>query len=186
MIVTSLPVSALLYTGLRIALATVAVVTSAGATPNRVVSGVVESPFGLHVILIDDIQAATPKQLSEVREDIVSEITKQIAADRFATMANKLTKLIYDQRDSLKPISDELGLPLHQVDGLSRDGLLHTEQRQPGSPAYTDLDRTVLGNPKVRLTAFSTEVLKDKFNFETIKKPTITKTDATKTSFLED
>ncbi|HBI83475.1 peptidylprolyl isomerase [Orrella sp. NBD-18] len=129
-----------------------------------VVSGVVESPFGLHVILIDDIQAATPKQLSEVREDIVSEITKQIAADRFATMANKLTKLIYDQRDSLKPISDELGLPLHQVDGLSRDGLLHTEQRQPGSPAYTDLDRTVLGNPKVRLTAFSTEVLKDKFN----------------------
>ena len=30
------------------------------------------------------------------------------------------------------------------------------------------------------------QALKDKFNFETIKKPTITKTDSTKTSFLED
>ena len=30
------------------------------------------------------------------------------------------------------------------------------------------------------------QALKDKFNFETIKKPTITKTDNTKTSFLED
>lgn len=128
------------------------------------VSGVVESPFGLHVILIDDIQAATPKQLAEVKEDIISEITKQIAADRFATMGSKLTKLIYDQRDSLKPIADELGLTIHNVDGLSRDGLLSAEQRKPGAAALTDLDRTVLGNPKVRLTAFSTEVLKDKFN----------------------
>lgn len=30
------------------------------------------------------------------------------------------------------------------------------------------------------------QFLKDKFSFETIKKPTITKTDSTKTSFLED
>jgi hypothetical protein len=30
------------------------------------------------------------------------------------------------------------------------------------------------------------KALKDKFNFETIKKPTITKTDSNKTSFLED
>lgn len=128
------------------------------------VSGVVESPFGYHVILIDDIQSAAPKQLTEVKDDIVNEITKQIAADKFATLASKLTKLVYDQRDSLKPIADELGLQLREVSGLSRDGLLNPPQRQPGSPAPTELDQTVLGNPKVRLTAFSTEVLKDKFN----------------------
>jgi len=129
-----------------------------------VVSGVVESPFGMHVILIDDIQSATPKPLADVKEDIISEISKQIAAERFATMASKLTKLIYDQRDSLKPIADELGITLHDVSGLARDGLLRSEQRDPAAPALTDLDRTVLGNPKVRMTAFSSEVLKDKFN----------------------
>ena len=54
--------------------------------PKGVPSGVVESPFGLHVILVTDIQPVSVKPLAEVREDIALEIRKQLAAARFAEL----------------------------------------------------------------------------------------------------
>ncbi len=128
-----------------------------------VVSGVVESPFGEHVLLITDMQPASVKPLADVKEDIATEIRKQLAAERFASMASKLTSLIYDQRDSLKPVSDALNLPIVHATGLTRDGLLSAEQRL-NAPALPEAEQTILGNPKVRQMAFSQEVLKDKLN----------------------
>jgi peptidyl-prolyl cis-trans isomerase D len=78
-------------------------------------------------------------------------------------MAGKLTNLIYDQRDSLKPIADALGIELRQATGLTREGLLPVSQRG-GAPMPSAVEQTWLGNPKVRQTAFSTEVMKDKLN----------------------
>ncbi len=127
------------------------------------VSGVVESPFGLHVLYITDVQPASVKPLADVREDITTEIRKQIAADRFASMASKLTSLVYDQRDSLKSVSDTLNLPIQIGRGLTRSGLLNAEQRL-GAPAPSEAEQTVLGNPKVIQAAYSSEVLKDKLN----------------------
>lgn len=127
------------------------------------VSGVVESPFGVHVLYITDVQPASVKPLADVREDIIAEISKQIAAERFASMAGKLTSLIYDQRDSLKPVSDALNLPIMRGTGLTRSGFLTSEQRM-GAAAPSDTEQTLLGNPKVIQTAFSSEVLKDKLN----------------------
>jgi peptidyl-prolyl cis-trans isomerase D len=127
------------------------------------VSGVVESPFGVHVLYVTDIQAPSIKPLAEVKEDIVVEIRKQLAAERFATMAGKLTNLIYDQRDSLKPIADALGIEIRKATGLTREGLLPLAQR--GAAAMpSEAELTLLGNPKVRQAAFSTEVMKDKLN----------------------
>ena len=127
------------------------------------VSGVVESPFGVHVLYVTDIQAPSIKPLAEVKEDIAVEIRKQLAAERFATMAGKLTNLIYDQRDSLKPIADALGIEIRKAAGLTREGLLSAAQR--GAAAMpSEAEQTLLGNPKVRQAAFSTEVLKDKMN----------------------
>ena len=127
------------------------------------ISDAVESPFGYHVIFVTDVQAASVKPLAEVKADIVAEITKQIAADRFAELAAKMTNLIYDQRDSLKPVADALGLQIKTANGLSRNGLLPVSQG--GSKIdESSIEATILGNPKVRQTAFSTEVFKDKLN----------------------
>ena len=130
---------------------------------NAQVSEVVESPFGMHVLYVTEIQAPSIKPLNEVKEDITLEIRKQLAAERFATMAGKLTNLIYDQRDSLKPIAEALGVELRLATGLARDGLLPSSQRS-GAAMPTEAEQTVLGNPKIRQTAFSSEVLKDKLN----------------------
>ena len=129
--------------------------------PKGVPSGVVESPFGLHVILVTDIQPVSVKPLAEVREDIALEIRKQLAAARFAEQAGKLTSLIYDQRDSLKPIADALGVPINKGLGLTRDGLLPPT---PGTAAPSSAEQAILGNPKVRQAAFSSDVLKEKLN----------------------
>jgi peptidyl-prolyl cis-trans isomerase D len=127
------------------------------------ISGVVESPFGVHVLYVTDIQAPSIKPLAEVKEDITVEIRKQLAAERFATMAGKLTNLIYDQRDSLKPIADALGIEIQKATGLTREGLLPASQRG-GLAMPSEAEQTLLGNPKVRQSAFSTEVMKDKMN----------------------
>ena len=126
------------------------------------VSGVVESPFGYHVLYITDVQPPSVKPLTEVRAEIEDDIRKQLAASRFADMAGKLTNMVYDQRDSLKPIADALGLTVLRGEGVTREGLLNADQK-PGlnrSPAHEE----ILNNPKLRQIAFSSDVFKDKLN----------------------
>lgn len=126
------------------------------------ISGVVESPFGFHVINVVDVQPASVKPLAEVKEDITNEIRKQLAAEQFAQLASKLTSLVYDQRDSLVPISTALNIPVKTTTGLTREGLLAAPQRQGVEPS--ELEQTILGNPKVRQAVFSADVLKEKLN----------------------
>ncbi|AOB31607.1 peptidylprolyl isomerase [Bordetella sp. H567] len=127
------------------------------------VSGVIESPFGLHIVQLTDLQPAQTKPLAEVRDQIVDEIRKQIASSRFSDMATKLTSLVYDQRDSLQPAADALGLKIRQAGGITRTGLLPQDQTGPGS-ASASPDSALLDNPRVRQALFSPEVLRDKQN----------------------
>jgi peptidyl-prolyl cis-trans isomerase D len=127
------------------------------------VSGVVESPYGLHVLKLTDEQPAQIKPLAEVRDQIVDEIRKQIASSRFSDMATKLTSLVYDQRDSLQPAADALGLKIRQASGITRTGLLPQDETGPGA-ASASPDSALLDNARVRQTLFSPEVLRDKQN----------------------
>ncbi|HTJ99512.1 MAG TPA: SurA N-terminal domain-containing protein [Bordetella sp.] len=127
------------------------------------VSGVIESPFGLHVVELTDLQPAQTKPLAEVKNQIVDEIRKQIASSRFSDMATKLTSLVYDQRDSLQPAADALGLKIRQAGGITRTGLLPQDQAGPGA-ASASPDSALLDNARVRQALFSPDVLRDKQN----------------------
>jgi len=126
------------------------------------ISGVVESPFGFHVINVVDIQPESVKPLAEVKDDITNEIRKQLAAEQFAQLASKLTSLVYDQRDSLAPIATALNVPIQTVSGLTRDGFLPASQRTGAEPP--EQDQVIFSNLKVRQAVFSTDVLKEKLN----------------------
>ncbi|MFC4276495.1 SurA N-terminal domain-containing protein [Achromobacter aloeverae] len=127
------------------------------------VSGVVQSSAGLHILKLTDLQPAQYKPLAEVKTQIVDEIRKQIAASRFSDMATKLTSLVYDQRDSLQPAADALGLKLREAGGIGRSELLPPDVAGAGSAAASP-DSALLDSPRVRQVLFSPEVLRDKQN----------------------
>jgi len=127
------------------------------------VSGVVESPYGLHILRVTDLQPAQSTPLAQVHDQIAGEIRKQIAADRFAEMATKLSSLVYDQRDSLQPVADALGLQVREARGIARDQLLPEAQIGAGAAAAGP-DSALLDNPRIREALFSPEVLRDKQN----------------------
>jgi peptidyl-prolyl cis-trans isomerase D len=126
------------------------------------IGGVIESPFGDHVIYVTDIQAPTVKPLDQVRGDIENEVRRQMASKRFADLATKLSSAVYDQRDSLAPIAKSLGLTLRQATGLSKEGVLRADLLPPGTTVVDIKQRELLDQMKVRQAAFSNEVLKDR------------------------
>ncbi|ALM82544.1 SurA N-terminal domain-containing protein [Bordetella sp. N] len=127
------------------------------------VSEVVQSPYGLHILKLTTLEPGKFKPLAEVKSQIVDEIRKQIAASRFSDMATKLTSLVYDQRDSLQPAADALGLKLREAGGITRTELLPPEQAGANSAAAS-ADSALLDSPRVRQALFSGEVLRDKQN----------------------
>jgi peptidyl-prolyl cis-trans isomerase D len=131
--------------------------------PKDQISGAVESPFGFHVLKVTDIQAPSVKPLAEVREEVVAEIKQQMAAARFADLATELTSAVYDQREALAPIAQQLGLSLQTAQGLSRQGLLSDEFFKRDEP-LTPGTEEILNQPRVLQIAFSPDVLTDRFN----------------------
>lgn len=131
--------------------------------PQDQISDAVESPFGYHILKVSDIQAPTVKPLADIREELVVEIKRQMAAARFADLATELTNLVYDQREALAPIAQQLGLPLRTAQGLSRQGLLPGEFFKRDEP-LTDDAQEILNQPRVLQAAFSADVLNDRFN----------------------
>lgn len=127
------------------------------------VSGVIESPRGLHVVEVTGIEPAVTKPLAEVKDQIAAEVRKQLAAERFSEMASQLNKQVYDERDSLQPAADALGLTLRSAAGVTREGLLPADQAGP-SAAVDSPDAALLDNPRVRQVLFSPDVLREKQN----------------------
>lgn len=114
------------------------------------ISDAVESPFGYHIIRLDDIKqldtAALKPQLQE-------RVRQQKAAAKFREMADKLSELAYQHSQTLQPIQDTLKLPILHADWLSQ------------GQASQDFR---LANPKIWEAALSDEVLKKHHNSESI------------------
>lgn len=127
------------------------------------ISAAVESPFGFHVLKVTDIQAPSIKPLADVRKELVAEIKQQLAAVRFADLASELTNAVYDQRESLEPIALQLGLPLQSAQGLSRQGLIADTFFKRDESLNSDVEE-ILNQPRVLQTAFSPDVLTNRFN----------------------
>ncbi|HEX5126997.1 MAG TPA: SurA N-terminal domain-containing protein [Rhodocyclaceae bacterium] len=119
--------------------------------PNQM-SGIVETEFGYHIILLTDIRGGTTKPFSEVRDDIVDQLSKDAASKRFSEVADQFGNMVYEQADALKPVADKLGLTVQQSDWLERN--------KPGAG--------VLGNEKFLSALFSDDSIKNRRNTEAI------------------
>ncbi len=86
------------------------------------IRGLVESPFGFHIIQLTAVKPASEQTLEQARTDIQNEIRKQQAAKRYSEVASAFTDMVYEQADSLTPAASKFGLTLQTAAGVTRTG----------------------------------------------------------------
>ena len=127
------------------------------------VSGVVEGPGGFHVFIANQVEAEKGESFEQAREQVETEVRRQLAAERFAELATRLTDLVYDNPNSLEPAAQQLGLEPRTVTGVTREGLLGVETVGEQAAAASP-DAAIFEDPRVRSTLFSPALLNEKAN----------------------
>ena len=120
------------------------------------VAGPVETEFGYHVVTITSLKPAAVKPLDEVKDSIAADLKKQKAGKKYSEMAEAFTNTVYEQSDSLKPVSDKLKLKVESADNVTRNP----------SPA---LGTAPYNNAKFLTALFSSDSLKNKRNTEAVE-----------------
>lgn len=116
------------------------------------VSGVVQSAFGFHIIKLDDIKGGETKSYEQVAAELEREIKNERAAEIFFDKAEQLASLTYEQPDTLSMAAEQLQLEIKSSAYFARAG---------GSGISSD--------PKITTAAYSEDVLARGNNSETIE-----------------
>lgn len=125
------------------------------------VSDVIKGADGYHIFKVIDIEPEQVKSFADAREQIVEEVTEQLAADQFADMATRLTEVIYEHQDSLEPAADALGLSLQVAHGLGREEALNAPIFHDDDHAlYKMPEASFLEDSQVRRAVFDRQSLK--------------------------
>ncbi len=117
------------------------------------ISDVVETSHGFHIIKLTGVKAGKPVSLSEVRGQVEEEIKKQKARKLFDEMAEGFSNTVYEQSDSLKPVTEKLHLTLQESNWIGKNG---------GQPPY-------FNNARILQAVFSDDAIKNKHNTEAVE-----------------
>ena len=115
------------------------------------ISGVVESPFGFHIIQLAEIKPGQYKPFAEARKNVEAELQRMSAAQQFAKAAEDFADIIFQQSDSLQPAAQQFKLSVQKSDWISRE------------------NAGLLGAPKLIAAVFNDEVLKNGRNSEVVE-----------------
>ncbi len=116
------------------------------------ISEPVKSPFGYHIIELEEIQPGDVKTFEEARDDLLVDYRHRTAEDIFYSKAERLYELTFESPDTLVPAASELGLEIQRIDGMSRSA---------GSG--------LAASPKIIDAAFSEVVLSEGENSEPVE-----------------
>jgi peptidyl-prolyl cis-trans isomerase D len=115
-------------------------------------SELVQSEYGYHIIKLLAVKPARMQPLAEVRGMITQRLKSQLAADKFAELAEQFDNTVYEQSDTLKPAAELVKSSVQRGGWLSRG--------QAPNGIWTD---------KVLQAVFSEDVLKNKRNSAAIE-----------------
>lgn len=83
-------------------------------------SGLVESDFGVHIILLTGVKGGDTKSFEEVRPELEKELRGQAVTRKFAEAAELFGNMVYEESDSLKAVAEKFRLPIQQSGLFSR------------------------------------------------------------------
>jgi peptidyl-prolyl cis-trans isomerase D len=117
------------------------------------VGGPVQSPAGLHILLLKSVKPATQRPFAEVKDIALEDARREAAMRRFNEEADRFGDLVYAQYASLKPAADQYKLTIQTSDWIGRHGAASG----------------VLKNERLLQALFSDEAIKQKRNTEAIE-----------------
>ena len=95
------------------------------------VSEVVETQFGYHLIMLDDVRSETVEPLGVKRYEFEDELKSDAIASMFYDLSERLASTAYENPDNLDVVVEDLGLKLKTTDYFSRfkgDGIADNEK----------------------------------------------------------
>lgn len=125
-----------------------------GLKPEEI-SGLVESEFGYHIVKTTAVRGGDKRSFESMRAEIETEVTRQLALQRFSDAALAFTNMVYEQPDSLKPVAEKFKLELRSANDVKR-------VPAPGATG-------ALANPKFLEALFGGEAIRKKRNTEAIE-----------------
>ncbi len=118
------------------------------------IAGPIETQYGYHVILLEEIKAPTGPRFETVAREVEAELIQAQASRRFAEEAESFSNLVYEQPDSLQPAVEQFKLELQRSGWITREG---------------GADDPLLSNEKFLRVLFTDDVVKDRRNSEAVE-----------------
>ena len=116
------------------------------------IRGPVRTPFGFHLILLEETRPGASRSFEEARAEIAESLRQAKAEELYYEQADALERFAFDHPDTLAPAAEELGIEIRTLDGVRRTG-------NPG----------IAANPDFVATAYSLELLEDGENSAAIE-----------------
>lgn len=117
------------------------------------IAGPIETQYGYHLILLEDIKPAGGPRFEDVKTQVEAELRAAQAGKRFAEAAESFSNLVYEQPDSLKPAVEQFKLASQTSGWITREGV----------------DMPLLNNDKFLRALFTDDVIKDGRNTEAVE-----------------
>lgn len=117
------------------------------------ISDVVRSDFGFHIIRLTGVRPERSRPLAEVRQEIAADLKTQMAARKYAEIAEGFSNIVYEQSDSLAPAAEKYKLSVQKTDWLQKA----VAAEGP------------FANAKLMAALFSEDTIKNKRNTEAVE-----------------
>jgi peptidyl-prolyl cis-trans isomerase D len=121
------------------------------------ISDVVESEFGYHIIQLTDIKSPKAQSFESMRPALEADLKKQQAQKKYAELAESFSNMVYEQSDSLKPVSDKLKLNIQKATQVAR------------VPVAAAQAKNLLNHPALLQALFSDASLQKNRNTEAVE-----------------
>lgn len=121
--------------------------------PNEI-RGLVETPFGFHIIKLSEIKPAKVATVEEVEDSIEETLKRQKITGRFGEIAEEFSNIVYEQSDSLLSAADRFNLTVKQPNDW-----INKRSREPQE----------IASEKLMQALFSDDVIKEGRNTEAIE-----------------